>query len=96
MRRRAFAALMRLGYEPDDIRAQMAQLLSTLPPEEEEPEEAKERDTLGEIRALLLKKYGSVLGDQKGNDRAIRGLMRKGYHYGEIRQVLNEILEEME
>ena len=96
VRRRAFAALMRLGYEPDDIRAQMAQLLSTLPPEEEEQEEPKERDVLGEIRALLLKKYGSVLGDQKGNDRAIRGLMRKGYRYGEIRQVLNEILEEME
>lgn len=96
VRRRAFAALMRLGYEPDDIRAQMAQLLSNLPPQEEEQEEAKERDMLGEIRALLLKKYGSVLGDQKGNDRAIRGLMRKGYHYGEIRQVLNQILEEME
>lgn len=98
VRRRAFAALMRLGYEPEDIRSQISVLLSRTQEEDSDEDEqlGEERDIAEEIRTILLKKYKSVLGDQKGNDRAIRGLMRKGYHYGEIRQVLNEILEEME
>ena len=62
--------------------------------ESEEEEALEERDIEGEIRTLLLKKYKSVLGEQKGKDRAIRGLMRKGYHYGDIKRVLNKILEE--
>ena len=96
-RRRAFAALMRLGYEPDDIRSQISSLLSRMQEEAEESKEEEsleERDIEGEIRTLLLKKYKSVLGEQKGKDRAIRGLMRKGYHYGDIKRVLNKILEE--
>lgn len=99
-RRRAFAALMRLGYEPDDIRSQISSLLSRMQEEAEEEskeeESLEERDIEGEIRTLLLKKYKSVLGEQKGKDRAIRGLMRKGYHYEEIRRVLENLLEEEE
>lgn len=89
---------MRLGYEPDDIRSQISVLLSQMQEdaeeESEEEESLEERDIEGEIRTILLKKYKSVLGEQKGKDRAIRGLMRKGYHYGDIKRVLNEILEE--
>ena len=98
-RRRAFAALMRLGYEPDDIRSQISVLLSRMQEEAEESKEEEsleERDIEEEIRTLLLKKYKSVLGEQKGKDRAIRGLMRKGYHYEEIRRVLENLLEEEE
>lgn len=93
-RRRAFNALLRLGYAIEDIRSQTAAVLCSLPQEEAEPEEQEEVDPSEEIRALLLKKYKSVLGEQKGNDRAIRGLMRKGYHYGDIRRVLEELLED--
>lgn len=93
-RRRAFNALLRLGYAVEDIRSQTAAILRSLPQEESEPEEQEEVDPSEEIRTLLLKKYKNVLGDQKGNDRAIRGLMRKGYHYGDIRRVLEELLEE--
>ena len=98
-RRRAFAALMRVGYEPDDIRSQISVLLSRMQEEAEESKEEEsleERDIEEEIRTLLLKKYKSVLGEQKGKDRAIRGLMRKGYHYEEIRRVLENLLEEEE
>ena len=90
---------MRLGYEPDDIRSQISVLLSRMQEEAEESKEEEsleERDIEEEIRTLLLKKYKSVLGEQKGKDRAIRGLMRKGYHYEEIRRVLENLLEEEE
>ena len=43
-RRRAFAALMRLGYEPDDIRSQISSLLSRM---QEEAEESKEEEYFG-------------------------------------------------
>lgn len=45
-RRRAFAALMRLGYEPDDIRSQISVLLSQM--QEDAEEESKEEEALEE------------------------------------------------
>lgn len=48
------------------------------------------------LRQLLEKKYGSVLDDPKGQARAIRGLMRRGYPYGEIRREIEALQQERE
>ena len=48
------------------------------------------------LRQLLEKKYGSVLHDPKGQARAIRGLMRRGYPYGEIRREIEALQQERE
>ena len=68
-RRRAFAALMRLGYEPDDIRSQISVLLSRMQEEAEESKEEEsleERDIEEEIRTLLLKKYKVCWASRRG------------------------------
>lgn len=98
-RRRAFSALQRLGYDVGDIKSEMAALVAELPEPEEQPEERlKEQedapDREQELRALLQKKYRNVLHDPKGVERAIRGMMRRGYSYGEIKAALQELLEE--
>lgn len=98
-RRRAFSALQRLGYEIGEIKSEMAALVAELPEPEEQPEERLEEqedapDREQELRALLQKKYRNVLHDPKGVERAIRGMMRRGYHYGEIKAALQELLEE--
>lgn len=94
--RRAFNALVRLGYDVGGIRGQISRLVEQLREDdgesEDEPEE--ERDISGEIRALLLKKYANAWEDQKGKDRAIRGMMRRGYNYSDIRRVLEELMDE--
>lgn len=92
-RRKAFNALLRLGYDMGDIRCEMEKLLEDLP-EEETKKEQEETDPDEEIRALLIKKYQNALGEQKGIDRAIRGLIRRGYHYSDIRRVLDDLMEE--
>lgn len=51
--------------------------------------DAKE-DPLDQIRQVVEKKYRSALSDEKGRRRAVNGLMRLGYPYGQIRQVLGE------
>lgn len=98
-RRRAFSALQRLGYEIGEIKSEMAALVAELPEPEEQPEERLEEqedapDREQELRALLQKKYRNVLHDPKWVERAIRGMMRRGYHYGEIKAALQELLEE--
>lgn len=47
-------------------------------------------DPLEQIRQVLEKKYRSALSDEKGRRRAVNGLLRLGYPYGQIRQVLGE------
>lgn len=47
-------------------------------------------DPLEQIRQVVEKKYRSALSDEKGRRRAVNGLMRLGYPYGQIRQVLSE------
>ena len=94
-RRRAFSALQRLGYEIGEIKSEMAALVAELPEPEEEPQEQEEApDREQELRTLMQKKYGNVLHDPKGIERAIRGMMRRGYSYGEIKSALQELLEE--
>ena len=92
-RRRTFAALVRLGYDPSAIRQEMAKVLDALPQEERQTREVSQKQ-LPPLRSVLLKKYRSVLHDPKGQARAIRGMMRLGYPYGEIRQELEQLLEE--
>ena len=94
-RKRAFSALQRLGYEIGDIKSEIAAMVAQLPEPEEEPQEQEEAlDRDQELRALLQKKYRNVLHDPKGVERAIRGMMRRGYYYGEIKAALQELLEE--
>ena len=90
-RRRAFQALLRLGYDAGTVKSQMQRAMEQLEPEEE-PEQPS--DSEEEIRALLLKKYRKNLEDPKGIERAIRALMRRGYAYGDIRSVLKQLAEE--
>ena len=91
-RRRAFSALVRLGYDPGEIRGEMEKLRAEF--SDEEPEE--QAPSLKPLRQLLEKKYGSVLHDPKGQARAIRGLMRRGYPYGEIRREIEALQQERE
>lgn len=66
---------------------------------DEEPEEhspSARPVQLPPLRQLLEKKYGSVLHDPKGQARAIRGLMRRGYPYGEIRREIEALQQEWE
>lgn len=89
-RRRAFQALLRLGYDAGTVKSQMQRAMEQMEPEEQEqPSDPEE-----EIRALLLKKYRKNLEDPKGIERAIRALMRRGYAYGDIRSVLKQLTEE--
>ena len=49
-----------------------------------------EVDPREEIKAVIEKKYSGCLGDEKGRRRAINGLLRLGYSYGDINSVLGE------
>lgn len=96
-RRRAFSALVRLGYDPGEIRGEMEKLRAESSDEEPEEHSPSARPVqLPPLRQLLEKKYGSVLHDPKGQARAIRGLMRRGYPYGEIRREIEALQQERE
>ena len=90
-RRRAFQALLRLGYDAGTVKSQMQRAMEQLEPEEE-PEQPSDPEE--EIRALLLKNTGKIWRTQRGIERAIRALMRRGYAYGDIRSVLKQLAEE--
>lgn len=59
-----------------------------------------EVDTSGQIKAILEKKYASLLAnaedDRKANQKVTAALLRLGYDYSDIRQVLAEYQEEKE
>lgn len=96
-RRRAFSALVRLGYDPGEIRREMEKLRAESSDEEPEEQAPSAKPVqLPPLRQLLEKKYGSVLHDPKGQARAIRGLMRRGYPYGEIRREIEALQQERE
>lgn len=96
-RRRAFSALVRLGYDSGEIRGEMEKLRAESSDEElEEQAPSLKPVQLPPLRQLLEKKYGSVLHDPKGQARAIRGLMRRGYPYGEIRREIEALQQERE
>ncbi len=60
----------------------------------EEAVEAAGPDVLDSIAAVIEKKYKRNLSDERGVRRAIAGLQRLGYRYGEIRAVLDDYLKE--
>lgn len=96
-RRRAFSALVRLGYDSGEIRGEMEKLRAESSDEEPEEQASSLKPVqLPPLRQLLEKKYGSVLHDPKGQARAIRGLMRRGYPYGEIRREIEALQQEQE
>lgn len=49
-----------------------------------------------DLVALIERKYGRYLGDEKGVKKTINGLLRMGYSYGEIRDALKTINENTE
>ena len=49
-----------------------------------------------ELVSLIERKYGRYLSDEKGVAKTINGLLRMGYSYGEIRDALKEINENLQ
>ena len=49
-----------------------------------------------DLVSLIERKYGRYLGDEKGIAKTINGLLRMGYSYGEIRDALKIINENIE
>lgn len=49
-----------------------------------------------DLVSLIERKYGRYLGDEKGIAKTINGLLRMGYSYGEIRDALKTINENIE
>ena len=49
-----------------------------------------------DLVSLIERKYGRYLGDEKGIAKTINGLLRMGYSYGEIRDALREINENLD
>ena len=49
-----------------------------------------------DLVSLIERKYGRYLSDEKGIAKTINGLLRMGYSYGEIRNALREINENIE
>ncbi len=46
--------------------------------------------------SLIERKYGRCLNDEKGVQKTINGLLRMGYSYGEIRDALRQINENLQ
>lgn len=72
--RRAAQELRRRGVGDEEIEAALAQF------EGDDPREA--------IARIVLKKYPRIFEDEKTEKRAVGGLTRLGYAYGDIRYVL--------
>ena len=49
-----------------------------------------------ELVTLIERKYGRYLSDEKGVQKTINGLLRMGYSYGEIRDALKVINENLQ
>ncbi len=49
-----------------------------------------------ELVSLIRRKYGRYLSDEKGVAKTINGLLRMGYSYGEIRDALKTINENLD
>ena len=49
-----------------------------------------------ELVSLIERKYGRYLSNEKGVQKTINGLLRMGYSYGEIRDALKEINENLQ
>ena len=49
-----------------------------------------------ELVSLIERKYGRYLSDEKGVQKTVNGLLRMGYSYGEIRDALKQINENLQ
>lgn len=49
-----------------------------------------------QIYAVIEKKYKNIINDEKGRKKAVAGLQRMGYRYGDIKKALEEFCEEEE
>lgn len=49
-----------------------------------------------ELVSLIERKYGRYLCDEKGVQKTVNGLLRMGYSYGEIRDALKQINENLQ
>lgn len=80
-RRRTAQELQRKGIARDIIER-------TLQDCEEDPQPA--------IARVIKRKYLRYLGDEKGVNKTTNALIRLGYHYGDIRAVINNFLEDVD
>lgn len=55
-----------------------------------------EPETDSQIYAVIEKKYKNVINEEKGRNRAVAGLQRMGYRYGDIKRVMDEFCGEQE
>lgn len=95
-KRKAFGALVRLGYDAGEVRSAIERLSEQIAEEEPENFDEKEKTSDRGIGAILQKKYPDFYRDRKESDRAIRALMRKGYSYYDIRRVMQFLQEELQ
>ena len=58
--------------------------------------ESYEDDTIERLYELVEKKYARYLSDEKGVKKVTSALLRSGYSYSEIKQVLKIYLDEVE
>lgn len=96
-RRRAFSALVRLGYDPGEIRGEMEKLRAES--SDEEPEEQAPSLKPGAAPAAAAAAGKEVrLGSARPQGAGARhpGLMRRGYPYGEIRREIEALQQERE
>lgn len=56
--------------------------------------EAMEEDPEAAIARIVKRKYLRGLSEEKGRNRAVNGLGRLGYRYGDIRRVIANLLED--
>ena len=79
-------------------RSRVRQELRSRGVEEADIEEALEQlepdDPCSQIELVLRKKYWKGLSEEKGRRRAVNGLMRLGYSFGDIRQVINDLSDQ--
>ena len=79
--------MMRNGFESDVIKQVQSLLKDTY-------ETAQEKESLGKVVFKALKRYESRYGEEEGRKRTIKYALGKGYPYGMIKEVLEEIEDE--
>lgn len=77
--RRVVQELLRKGIEPETAEAAAAEL-------EDDPEP--------QIARLILKRHKDCLNDEKGRNKAVNSLLRKGYGYGDIAAVMRHLKDD--
>jgi regulatory protein len=58
--------------------------------------EEYEEDTQERLKELVEKKYARYLTDEKGVQKVFNALVRYGYNYSDVREVIKEFMDEVE